>query len=143
MSNSDQKISVLTIDDDESVRLSIVSCLEDFGYFVYQASGGREGIESFEKYRPDFVFTDLNMPNVGGLVVVEEITRLSPDTPVVIVSGNDDAFFVAEAFRKGASGYITKPIFDFSVIDELIVQKLSSAWEIKVEKRFNESLARC
>ena len=122
-----RNLTVLTIDDDEDMRRSIVSYLEDVGFTVEQASGGLKGIELFTRGRHDLVFTDLMMPEVDGLAVVKEITRISPETPVVVISGNGSVSYAIEAVREGAWDYITKPILDFSMLDAVIGQVLERA----------------
>jgi signal transduction histidine kinase len=134
-----RNLSILTIDDDEDMRKSIVSYLEDMNFTVYQASGGRQGIEMFDRHHPDLVFTDLMMPEVDGLTVVSEIKRKSPETPVVVISGNGSVGYAIETVRKGAWDYITKPIHDFTVIERIADQVLDRANAMKAEKQRMES----
>ena len=140
MTKYDGKLSILTIEDDEGMRQSIVSYLEDLGIGVFQASGGREGVELFERHRPDIVFTDLMMAEVDGLAVVEEIKRKNPETPVVVISGTGSVVYAMEAVRKGAWDYITKPIGDFSAIDRVIDQVLERSRQLKEESTSREDL---
>jgi diguanylate cyclase (GGDEF)-like protein len=138
--NTNNSISVLTIDDDPDLRKGIVSYLEDKGFMVYQASGGAEGIEMSKKYNPDLVFTDLMMPEVDGIAVVSAIAKDSPDTPVVVISGNGSVAHAIETIRKGAWDYVTKPIHDFSVLDRVTDQVLDRVKAIKSERAYHESL---
>lgn len=138
--NTNKSISVLTIDDDADLRKGIVSYLEDKGFTVYQASDGADGIEMFRIHNPDLVLTDLMMPGVDGLSVVSAIMNTSPDTPVVVISGNGSVAHAIEAVRKGAWEYITKPIYDFAVIDRVIDQVFDRVDTIKSERAFQENL---
>lgn len=140
MTKFDRNLSVLTIEDDEGMRQSIVSYLEDLGVAIFQASGGRQGVELFAQHRPDIVFTDLMMPEVDGLAVVKEIRRNSPETPVVVISGTGSVSYAIEAVREGAWDYITKPIGDFSIIDRIIDQVLNRSRELKEEIASRETL---
>jgi len=79
------------------------------GFAVFQASGGCQGFEMFEKHHYSLVFTDLMMPEVSGLAVLRDIKRVSPDTPVVVISGNGSVSYAIEAVRMGAWNYITMP----------------------------------
>lgn len=135
-------LTALTIDDDEEVRRSIVAYLEDAGFTVLQASGGRQGIAMFDQHSPDLVFTDLMMPEVDGLAVVQSISRQNPDTPVVVISGNASVSYAIEAVRKGAWDYITKPILDFTVLDKITSQVLQRAESLRVDRAYQESLKR-
>jgi DNA-binding NtrC family response regulator len=140
MTLADRNLTVLVIEDDEGVRQSIVSYLVDTGLEVIEATGGREGIELFERDRPDIVFTDLMMPEVDGLAVVEEIRKMSPETPLVVISANASVAYAIETVRKGAWEYITKPIGDFTVFDRIIDQALDRAHEMKTENANRENL---
>jgi len=135
-----KNLTVLIIDDDSDMRKSIVSYLEDLGFTVHQACGGCQGIRMFESINPDLVFTDLMMPGTDGLAVVTEIKKISPDTPVVVISGNGSVEYAIEAVRKGAWDYITKPILDFSVIDQIANKVLARADALKSERAYQESL---
>jgi diguanylate cyclase (GGDEF)-like protein len=116
--------SILIIDDDHALRRSIVDYLEDTGYQVHQASSGHEGITLFHATRPDLVLTDLMMPEMDGLEVITAIRKDSPDTPVVVISGNGSVAYAIETVRQGAWDYITKPIHDFALLDQLIERVL-------------------
>jgi signal transduction histidine kinase len=133
-------LTTLVIDDDEDMRRSIVSYLDDSGFTVYQAYGGKDGIEKFDQARPNIVFTDLMMPEVDGLAVLKAIKLKSPETPVVVISGNGSVNYAIDAVREGAWDYITKPILDFSALGKLIDQVLDRAHAIKSERWHQESL---
>lgn len=135
LKDDNKNISVLTIDDDCDMRTSIASYLEDMGFIVYQASGGREGIEMFERHNPDLVFTDLMMPEVDGVAVVEAITQISPHTPLVVISGNSCVEYAINTVRKGAWDYITKPIHDFAQLEKVADQVLDRAQTLKLAKK--------
>ncbi|UCE60999.1 MAG: response regulator [Phycisphaerales bacterium] len=79
--------TVLTIENDDAVRSGISSYLEDRGYRILEAKTGRSGLELFRSEHPDVVLVDLRMPEVDGLEVLEVVTRESPDTPAIVVSG--------------------------------------------------------
>lgn len=135
-----KNISVLAIDDDPDMRRSIVSYLEDMGFIVHQASGGREGIEMFERHKPDMVFTDLMMPEIDGVAVVEAITKMNQETPVVVISGNSSVEYAIKTVRKGAWDYITKPIHDFAQLEKVADQVLDRSFAMKAERIYQESL---
>jgi DNA-binding response OmpR family regulator len=141
MFSSERELSVLVIDDDADLRRSIVSYLDDVGFTVYQASGGRQGIERFLQLRPDLVFTDLMMPEVDGVAVVAELHRLSPGTPVVVLSGNGSVHYAMDAIRNGAWDYVTKPVLDFSLLDEVMERVLERARSLKEQASALEHLA--
>lgn len=112
--------SVLIIDDDSALRRSIVAYLLDSGYQVHEADSGHEGLRLFAKLKPDLVLTDLMMPGLDGLGVVTAIRQTAPDTPVVVISGNGSVSYAIDTVRQGAWDYITKPIHDFSALEQVI-----------------------
>ena len=107
---------VLTIDDDQAVRESLANFLEDFGYEVLQAGDGQQGLEIFAANRPDLILVDLRMPRMDGLQVLARVQELSPQTPVMVISGAGDIRDVVEALRRGAWDYLVKPIQDMNIL---------------------------
>ena len=118
---------LLTIDDEEVIRLSIAAFFEDCDYEVFEASGGAEGIEVFRKEKPDIVLTDLNMPKVDGFDVVKIIKEESPLTPTVVISGAGMIEDSIRAIRNGAWDYITKPIIDMTELEHTVDKVLEHA----------------
>jgi len=107
---------VLTIDDDQAVRESLANFLEDFGYEVLQAGDGQQGLEVFAANRPDLILVDLRMPRMDGLQVLARVQELSPQTPIMVISGAGDIRDVVEALRRGAWDYLVKPIQDMNIL---------------------------
>ncbi len=107
---------VLTIDDESCIRDAFKNFLEDYDYTVLTAENGRIGINIFKKELPDLVLVDLRMPEMDGLEVLAKIKTLSPDTPVVVVSGTGMMADALEALRLGAWDFLQKPIADLSVL---------------------------
>lgn len=127
--------TLLVIDDDIIVRQSIAVYLEDSGFEVHQESSGHSGLEWFHANKPDGVITDLRMPDLDGLVVLEKIHQVCPETPVIVVSGMGVVGDVVRALRLGASDYFLKPLVDV----EVLVHALKKAFETIDLRQENES----
>ncbi|MDQ7911730.1 SpoIIE family protein phosphatase [Pseudomonas sp. 102515] len=125
MSNS--PATLLIIDDDEVVRLSLADYLEDSGFNVLQASNGQQGLEIFEREQPDLIICDLRMPQVDGLTLLRRISELSIDTPVLVLSGAGVMSDVVEALRLGAADYLIKPLEDLMVLEHSVNRALDRA----------------
>jgi len=99
--------SVLVIDDDPDVRAFIVETLEEQGYRVRQASGGREGLAQIEREKADLVIVDFVMPEMSGAEVARRIRAKSPDQPILFVSGYSET----DAVKRTApdAPLLTKP----------------------------------
>lgn len=133
---------LLIIDDDTIVRHSMVSYLEDSGYDVREAENGPTGLSLFASFKPDLVLSDLKMPDMSGMEVLQEIHRLSPDTPVIVISGFGVMGDVVEALRLGASDYLIKPIADMEVLDHAIRQSLERCELLEQNRIYREELER-
>lgn len=116
---------MLIIDDEKLVRESIAVYLEDSGYDVVEAEDGKQGIEHFCEFNPDLVLCDLRMPQLDGLEVLKKLSELSPDTPIIIVSGAGQIQDVVEALRLGAHDYLVKPVTDMAVLENSVENALS------------------
>jgi DNA-binding response OmpR family regulator len=104
--------TVLIIDDDAVARLLVREALEQSGWSVEEAEGGRLGIEAFVRYHPDLVLLDIVMPEMDGFAVCAELRRLpgGAHTPVLIMTGLDDFQSITKAYDVGATDFIVKPI---------------------------------
>lgn len=78
---------VLVIDDEQGIRSLLDMLLSRKGYGVVLADGGRKGLELFRRERPDVIVLDLNMPEMDGVAVLQQVRSLNPDQPVLILTG--------------------------------------------------------
>ncbi len=108
--------SILFIDDEPNLRMIFSEILAGFGFSAFVASDGREGLDSFREHQPDLVMCDLRMPRMDGLEVLKTIRQESPNTPVIMLSGEGRMPDVVEALHLGAWDYLMKPIRDFDVL---------------------------
>jgi signal transduction histidine kinase len=104
-----QKHTILVIDDEKSILESMEYMLEREGYIVFTAPSGEEGMEIFNKERPQLVITDLRMGGIDGVEVLNQIRRIEPETIVIILTGYGDMDSAINAFRSGATDYLIKP----------------------------------
>ncbi|MDQ7050310.1 MAG: response regulator [Enterobacterales bacterium] len=116
--------TILVIDDEQLVRESMAIYLEDSGFKVIQAEDGQQGVVLFCEFNPDLVLCDLRMPEMDGMTLLKELSELSPDTPVIIISGVGQIHDVVEALRFGALDYLVKPINDMAVLENAVKNAL-------------------
>jgi signal transduction histidine kinase len=104
--------TILVVDDNEANRALARSTLEDEGYRVVLATGGREGIAAFEQEAPDCVLLDVRMPEVDGFAVCQRIRELpnGADTPVLFLTALRDVDTFDQALRAGGDDFLTKPV---------------------------------
>lgn len=101
--------SVLIVDDEEFVRMTLSTMLDDLGYKVTAASGGKEAIARLSKKKKyDLILLDMNMPEIGGRKVFEKIKSMKVTSRIIISSGyNDD--ILGEEFSRQVDGFLQKP----------------------------------
>ncbi|UVE16178.1 SpoIIE family protein phosphatase [Pseudomonas sp. LS44] len=132
--------SLLIIDDDDVVRASLAAYLEDSGFHVLQASNGLQGLQVFEREKPDIVVCDLRMPQVDGLELIRRINALEVEVPVIVVSGAGVMGDVVEALRLGAADYLIKPLEDLAVLEHSVRRALDRAHLRLENRRYREKL---
>lgn len=106
-------IRLFICDDDPVIGTLLGLDLSAAGFDVApQAYTVAEAIEALGRTRPDLMLLDLHMPSVGGLDLLEHMaqTGLHPDLPVVMLTGENDGYYIARAKALGARGYLNKPI---------------------------------
>lgn len=103
--------SILTVDDSPSIRVAIKIALTNAGYTVTEAANGAEGIEKAQAAAFDMIITDLNMPVMDGLTMIEEMRKLPSlmGVPIVFLTTESDAGLKERAKAAGATGWLTKP----------------------------------
>lgn len=102
---------VLVVDDAPFMRLAIRDILEAVGHeVVAEAADGDEGLELYERYRPDVVTLDLNMPRRAGIETLRELRTRHPEAVVVVCSSVRAEPTIREALRLGARDYVLKPV---------------------------------
>ncbi|CAN2039434.1 histidine kinase [Candidatus Magnetomoraceae bacterium gMMP-15] len=134
------ELTILTIDDEPFVRESIAAYMDDSGFTVIQAENGRMGLEMFRKEKPDVVLVDLRMPEIDGLDVLDVITKESPETPILVVSGTGVLQDAIEALRLGAWDYVTKPIQDMAVLEHAVNKVLERSNLLVENRKYREHL---
>jgi phosphoserine phosphatase RsbU/P len=131
----DERCTVLIIDDEALIRLTIGAYLEDCGFRVLEAVDGRQGVELFLSARPDVVLTDLRMPELDGLGVIAAIKAQSPGTPVIAITGTGDPRAARETAELGACGCLFKPFTDLGILERAIVSALAASGSAAKESR--------
>ncbi len=101
--------TVLVVDDERDVLTVTAKMLSAENFRTLSAANGQEAIEKVRDGAPDVVILDYMMPGMNGLDVLKEIKKLSPDTPVVIVTGRGDENTAADSIKLGAFDYVAKP----------------------------------
>jgi CheY-like chemotaxis protein len=121
MTNSQNAVNVLLVEDTEDNRMMMRRLLELSGYQVSEAVNGLEAVILAERETPNIILMDLSLPIVDGLAATRQIRQLPnlATVPIIAVSAHDTADFHAEALAAGCDAYITKPV-DYTELEDLI-----------------------
>ncbi len=102
--------SILVVDDDPSVARMLRDVLESWGYEVFLAHNGREGLHVLAGQIVDGILLDVHMPVMDGPTMLDEIRWLGYQTPVVVMSGDVNGPDLRQLVLEGAQGFMIKPI---------------------------------
>jgi DNA-binding NtrC family response regulator len=107
---AEASVSLLIIDDNSSSLELLSEALAQSGLEIFTASDPEEGLDLFCDRRPHIVLTDLVMPTMSGMAVLERIMEVDPATDVILMTAHYAAESAVEAIQKGASDYLNKPV---------------------------------
>lgn len=131
---------LLTIDDDEIVRSCLAGFFEESGFTVIQACDGREGIDMLHALRPDIVITDMRMPNVGGLEVVEAVCRMDDNLPIIVLSGTGELSDAVMVLQKGAWDFVAKQVLNLAELEHTVARSMERARLVRENRNYQENL---
>ncbi|HEX37330.1 MAG TPA: PAS domain S-box protein [Candidatus Cloacimonetes bacterium] len=112
-------ISIMYVEDETIILRSVSTMLKRKIKDVYIAKNGQEGLELFKKYKPNIVVTDIKMPIINGLEMIEQMKDIEPATKFVVVSAYGETNYFLRAIEIGVHGFILKPV-DVNQLMEII-----------------------
>jgi two component transcriptional regulator, araC family len=127
---------ILLVDDEEEVRKSIIKKInwEEEGFLVVgDAENGVEALEKIDNLNPDLVFTDIRMPYMDGLALINEINIRYPLIKSIIFSGFDDFDYAKEAIKMGVIEYVLKPVSAVELTD--ILRKVHKSLDMELDRK--------
>ena len=105
-----KNFKILIVDDEEHFLLLLSNVLDEEGYSVKTAKNGGKALQILEQYTPDLILTDLRMPEIDGLRLMETVKARHPDIDFIFITAFATVESAVDAMRKGAIDYITKPL---------------------------------
>jgi two-component system, NtrC family, response regulator AtoC len=131
---------LLVIDDDEQMQFFLKEALQRQGYAVVVEGSAEQGLEALRQDRFDLVVLDNRLPGMSGLAAVEEILRIDPLIPIVMVTALGTSETALEAVRRGAFDYFTKP-FRLEELETVIRRALEKRRLLREIERLRGELA--
>jgi signal transduction histidine kinase/FixJ family two-component response regulator len=112
MTTSNENTRLLLVDDEEGIRKVLGITLSDIGYTVFTAENGDQALKIFREKTPPIVLTDIKMPGMDGIELLQTIKQESPDTEVIMITGHGDMDLAIKSLKYRAIDFVTKPIND-------------------------------
>jgi len=161
-----KEITVLVVDDDTDICVALEMILRYEGFEVWTANNGKSALARLAKEaesgsRPDLILTDVKMPDMDGLTLLDHVIELRDAPPVIMISGHGDITTAVDAVRRGAADFLEKPLDQNRVLTSLrnalrrdrlaqentgLRRQLSDRWELvgesEVMTRLKEELTR-
>lgn len=125
------KYSVLVVDDDKYVNEYITETVTRAGFEPITAFSGEDALQKIRNKAPDIVLTDLKMPEMDGIALLEHMKRLTPETVVVIMTAYGTVAKAVSAIRKGAYDFLLKPVTPETV--EHILKRVTEMIDLKTQ----------
>lgn len=110
------QLDILLVDDEPSIRLTVGDALKSEGHRVTLASDGAEGIGHIEATVFDVVITDIRLPKMDGLAIMQHVLKEAPDTDVILITAYGDVSDAVTALKSGAHDYLTKPFDNDEIV---------------------------
>lgn len=110
---------VLYVEDDSTTREEVAFYLERSVYKLYQAGNGAEGLKLYQKYEPDLVITDIEMPVMDGLEMIKAIKGLEHKAPVIVTTAYYETNYLLSAVNIGVERYLLKPLDLKKMLEEM------------------------
>jgi len=104
------KISILIVEDELNLLKAYSNYIALFCETIYTASNGEEALETYHKYQPNIILTDINMPKIDGIKFIEEIRKLDSETKIVILSAHTRTDNLLKAVQLNLVSYLVKPV---------------------------------
>lgn len=113
------KKRLLLIDDEEGVLRALTLMLTAFGYEVFPFSDPRQALQQLPELTPDWIITDLRMPEIDGFGVIEKRNVEYPEIPVILISGHAQEEEIQKAHELGIKAFLPKP-FDPGALTKIL-----------------------
>lgn len=134
-----KNIRILVVDDEKGILEALQTHLELDGYTVDVSNSAKEGLDLFQKQPYHVVLTDINMPVMDGLILLEEIKAMRGDTIVIMITAYTSLTKVLMSRAHGAFDYVLKPFRDLSEVDASVERAISQLdrWNKIIEETKN------
>ncbi len=140
-------VNIAIVDDEEIIQWTLKEAMEKEGYNVKTFENGKNFLEFFKEHGADIVFLDVRLPDSNGLDLLPEITRIDPETIVVVMTAHGDVETAVSAMKNGAYDYLAKPysieevnLLIKKIIQTNLVKSQLQHYQERLESHFSQIL---
>ncbi|HVK69024.1 MAG TPA: sigma-54 dependent transcriptional regulator [Polyangium sp.] len=130
---------ILIVDDEANARAALAEILREEGYTTETAADGFKALGKLEEFTPDVVLTDLKMPGLDGIGLMEKAQESRTTATFVVMTAFGTISNAVEAVKKGAYNYLTKPL-DFQVLEVVVERAVEQARLLQENSRLRQKL---
>jgi len=132
-------VKIIYVDDDIDLLESVSELLSEDGFIVYPFTNGFDALDKLLREPVDVVLTDIKMPKITGIELLDRIRAIDTETPVILTTGYADLNVAIDAIKKGAFEFILKP-FDFTYLIHAINKGVQHKQALQFEKNYKAEL---
>jgi DNA-binding response OmpR family regulator len=121
--------TLLVVDDNKGVLEFLVLLLSKYGYNTIGVASAMECIEIVRQRTVDLIISDIMMPEMNGLELCQELKKLAPQTPIILLTARDDMATRAAAMDLGVSEFVTKPVNNSDLLTRVRTQLRNLEWD--------------
>jgi C4-dicarboxylate-specific signal transduction histidine kinase len=140
-------LRILYVEDNEDLRERTISLLKLFFTHIEIAVDGKEGLQKFKDTKIDLVITDINMPELSGLDMLQAIKKIDSEVPCVLVSAYSNTEYFKRSIRLGVDGYLIKPVeleqyveIMYKLVDKITIKKENEIYKAQLEQKVQEQI---
>lgn len=111
--------TILYVEDDKDIRYNVSELLKNLFASVITANDGIEGLNAFKETSFDYIITDIKMPKMNGIIMMEEILKINPNQKIIITTAHDEHDYIEKFKSLGVSYILQKPITFDSLLNTL------------------------
>jgi DNA-binding NtrC family response regulator len=131
---------VLIVDDEANARTALAEILRDEGYATETAADGFKALGKLDDFHPEVILTDLKMPGLDGLGLLEKAKEAAPDAVVIVMTAYGTIGSAVDAVKRGAENYLTKPLDDEGALVALVGKGIEKSRLLQETRRLRDRL---
>jgi DNA-binding response OmpR family regulator len=130
--------TILVVDDNKGILELLVLLLSKHGLSAISASSGNECLDIVKSRSIDLVILDVMMPVMDGLQVCQELKKITPSVPIILLTARDDMMTRAAAMDLGVSEFVAKPVNNRDLLDRVRMQLRTLEWDKTADQVFSK-----